>query len=127
MFVGAIVVAIGFAGLAGVHRQEAFQLLWNSGMIFYGLAYLVMFVIPLRGLPGVEARAPLYVRIAAAMGLAVTLTFVVLSVLPIINVRSPLEFSTKIIAAIAGANFVGAAIFLAGSRRRRRLVPAAAA
>jgi glutamate:GABA antiporter len=125
LFVGAIVVAIGFAGLAGVQGQEAFQLLWNSGMIFYGLAYLVMFLIPLRGLPGLAARAPLHVRVAAAMGLGVTLMFVALSVLPIIEVPSRLEFSAKIIAAILSANLVGAAIFLAGARRRR-LVPATA-
>ncbi len=127
LFVGAIVVAVGFAGLAGVHRQEAFQLLWNSGMIFYGLAYLVMFLIPLRGLRGVAVHAPLYVRIAALMGLAVTLMFVALSVLPIIDVRSPLEFSAKIIAAIVSANCVGAGIFLGATRRRRSMVAAPAA
>src|SRR5947209_19064676 len=42
-FVGAATLAFSIAGLLGVGKQEAFQLLWNTAGIFYALTYLVMF------------------------------------------------------------------------------------
>ncbi len=49
LFVGLATLALGMAGLVGVGKQEAFQLLWNASAIFYALTYLVMFAIPLFG------------------------------------------------------------------------------
>src|SRR5439155_1089358 len=46
LFVGGATLALSIAGLIGVGKQEAFQLLWNASAIFYGLTYLVMFAIP---------------------------------------------------------------------------------
>ena len=51
VFVGAATFVLSIAGLIGVGKQEAFQLLWNASAIFYALTYLVMFAIPLIGLP----------------------------------------------------------------------------
>src|SRR5437764_1179131 len=42
LFVGAATFALATAGLVGVGKQEAFQLLWNASAIFYALTYLVM-------------------------------------------------------------------------------------
>ena len=114
VFVGAVTLAFGIAGLIGVGKQEAFQLLWNASAIFYGLTYLVMFAIPIIGV-----RAPRWLKVAAASGFLMTLAFVALSILPIIAVESRLAFALKISAVVVATNAVGAALFLA---RRARSV-----
>src|SRR5262249_39782951 len=58
LFVGAATFVFSIAGLVGVGKQEAFQLLWNASAIFYALTYLVMFAIPVIGLRGTTARTP---------------------------------------------------------------------
>src|SRR5262249_45592325 len=73
LFVGLVAMAFGAVGIAGVGEQEAFQLLDNAAGIFYGLTYLVMFAIPLIGLRRAERRPPVWLRVAAASGFAVTL------------------------------------------------------
>jgi len=115
LFLGAVSLAFGAAGIAGAGEQEAFQLLDNAAGIFYGLTYLVMFAIPLLGLRA--APAGLWLRIAAASGLAVTAVYVVLSILPIIDVPSWRTFAIKISSVVAGLNLVGVALYFAAGRR----------
>jgi glutamate:GABA antiporter len=108
LFVGAVTLAFSVAGLVGVGRQEAFQLLWNASSIFYALTYLVMFALPIAGVP-----SPWWLKIASASGFVMTLAFVVLSILPIINVESRLIFALKISAVVVVTNAIGFAIFRA--------------
>jgi glutamate:GABA antiporter len=112
VFVGATTFAFSLAGLIGVGKQEAFQLLWNASAIFYGLTYLVMFALPLVGLKKSGARPPLWLKAAAVSGFGMTLLYVVLSILPIIEVQSRLTFALKISGLIAATNLIGTAIFL---------------
>src|SRR4026208_1817260 len=79
LFVGAATLALSIVGLVGVGKQEAFQLLWNASAIFYALTYLVMFAIPIAG------RAPLRVKACALSGLLMTLLFIALSIVPIVQ------------------------------------------
>jgi len=109
VFVGAVTLAFGVAGQVGVGKQEAFQLLWNASGIFYALTYLVMFAIPIAGMRSL--RPPLWVVLAAISGFVMTLLFVVLSILPIVQVESRLVFATKISAIVLIANAIGVAIF----------------
>jgi glutamate:GABA antiporter len=118
VFVGAATLALSIAGLVGVGKQEAFQLLWNASAIFYGLTYLVMFAIPLIGLRGSGPRPPLWLRAAAVSGFLMTALYVTLSILPIVEVESRLRFAAKICALIAATNAIGVAIFV--TRRRGR-------
>jgi amino acid transporter len=106
VFVGAVTLAFSLAGLVGVGKQEAFQLLWNASAIFYALTYLVMFAIPIAGVP-----SPWWLKLAAASGFVMTLAFVVLSILPIIAVESRLIFALKISAVVVLTNVVGVAIY----------------
>jgi len=106
VFVGAATLAFSVAGLLGVGKQEAFQLLWNASAIFYALTYLVMFAIPIFGVP-----SPAWLKLAAASGLLTTLGFVVLSILPIVQVQSRLVFALKITSVIVATNAIGYAIF----------------
>lgn len=119
LFVGATTFVISVLGLVGVGKQEAFQLLWNSAGIFYGLTYLAMFAVPLVGLRRAGVSAPAWVKCCAASGFLMTLLYVVLSVLPIIPVGSRTVFALKITGLIVVANLVGVALYAAGQRRAR--------
>jgi len=111
LFVAAMILVTGLASLAGVGRQEAFQILDNSSGIFYSLTYLVMFALPLIGLRKSGVRPPWWLRGAAVSGFAVTLLYSVLSIFPIIPVASLLAFSAKVGGVILTANLIGASLY----------------
>jgi amino acid transporter len=119
LFVGAMILAMGLAGIAGVGEQEAYQLLQNAAGSFYAITYLVMFAIPIIGLRGVEPRPSLWLKIASGSGFLMTLLYVVVSVFPIVQVKSQASFTAKVSGVIIAANVIGAAIFLFAERRKR--------
>lgn len=118
LFVGASTLVLGLAGLIGVGKQEAFQLLWNASGLFYALTYLVLFAIPLIGLRGLTPRPPIWLKAAALSGFLMTFLYVALSVVPIIQVESRLMFAVKISGLIVMTNIIGVAIYLMAKRRR---------
>lgn len=107
LFVGGVTAAFSVLGLIGVGKQEAFQLLWNASSIFYGLTYLVMFALPIA-----DRRAPAWLKTAAVSGFLATLLFVLISILPIVQVESRFLFAAKISAVVIVANAIGMGIFL---------------
>ena len=111
LFVGVVTLAFSMAGLVGVGKQEAFQLLWNASAIFYALTYLVMFALPF------SIASPGWLKVASASGFLMTLAFVVLSILPIVQVESRVSFALKISAVVVLTNAAGLVIF---ARRRNR-------
>jgi len=119
LFVGAATFVLAALGLLGVGRHEAFQLLWNSAGIFYGLTYLAMFAVPLAGLRRAGVRAPWWVKACAMSGVLMTALYVGLSVLPIIPVGSRTAFALKIIGLIAVTNLIGGVLYLSARRRAR--------
>jgi len=119
LLVGACAFLISLASLLGVGQAEAFQLLFNASGMFYALTYVVMFAIPLVGLRAVRPRPPLWLRVASASGLAMTVLYVVLSVFPIIKVASVGLFAAKISLVIVLANLLGVAILVTARRRLR--------
>ena len=121
IFVGAVTLGVALASLIGVGAQEAFQLIDNAAGVFYGIAYMTLFAIPLFGMRGTGARSPLWLRAAATAGFLVTLLYVVLTVFPIIEVKSWFAFAAKIIVVSVVANAIGAALFLVGERRRSQM------
>ena len=120
VLVGVCAFGIALLSLVGVGQAEAFQLLFNASGMFYALTYVVMFAIPLFGLRGVAPRPPLWLRLASASGLAMTVLYVVLAVFPIIKVESVAVFAAKISLVIVLANLVGIGI-LESARRRLRV------
>ncbi len=116
---GAATLGLGLAGLIGVGKQEAFQLLWNASGVFYALTYLVMFALPLLGLRGVHPRPPLWLKACALSGLLMTVLYVALSIVPIIEVESKAMFAVKISGLIVITNGVGLGIYRTVARRRR--------
>src|SRR5213596_3523823 len=119
MFVAAITLVIAISSQIGAGIQEAFQLVDNAAYVFYGIVYTVIFAIPIFGAGATRSGAPIWLRIAAICGAAVSLSAIFFTVYPIIDVPSPLSFAVKIIAVTAIANAIGVAIFLLGTKRRR--------
>jgi amino acid transporter len=124
VFVGAVTLVLGLAGLVGVGQQEAFQMLDNAAGTFYALAYLVMFALPLLAADRFGARAPRWLRAAALSGFAMTALYVVLATVPIVDVVSRWAFAAKMVLVIAVANAIGIAIYaLRTSASRAPSVP----
>jgi amino acid transporter len=124
--VGLVTLTLALASLVGTGTQEAFQLLENAGGILYAMAYVALFAIPLFGARRFGWSPPLWLRLASASGLAVTVLYSVLSIFPIIDVPSWQLFAAKVSAVVIGTNLLGAAIY-ALARRRTDLVPTPAA
>jgi len=117
LLVAACAFVISLLSQIGVGQAEAFQLLFNAGGVFYALAYVVMFAIPLFGLRGVTPPPSPWLRIASFSGLLMTLLYVGLSVFPIIKVQSASGFALKIATVILVMNLVGVGILIAARRR----------
>jgi amino acid transporter len=118
IFVGALTLAIAIASQVGAGIQEAFQLVDNAANVFYGIVYLVLFAIPIAGASAIRSGAPIWLRVAAFCGFAVSLLAVCFTVYPIIDVPSRLIFAAKIIGVSVIANVVGVTIFVLAKRRR---------
>ncbi len=116
LFVGALTLTLTMLGQIGVGLQEAFQLLDNAAGIFYAFTYMALFAIPLVGAARLGVTPPIWLRVMAASGFAVSLLFSVLSVFPIIDVASWQAFAAKIIVVLVAANVVGVGIYFAGRR-----------
>src|ERR1043165_10310061 len=99
--------------------QEAYQLLENAATIFYATSYVVLFAIPLFAARRIGLRAPLWLKVASASGLVVSLLYNALTIFPIVEVVSPLAFAAKLVAVPAVFNLAGAALFYWGRRRRQ--------
>ncbi len=117
LFVGAVTLVFGAFSLVGVGLQEAFQLLDNAAGVLYAVCYLAMFALPILGMRGFP-HAPFWLRLAAVSGFVVTLLYIVMSVFPIIDVKSGWSFAIKIIVAVVATNMIGIGIYRAARRRR---------
>lgn len=118
LFLGSATLIVALAALIGVGQQESYELLLTWSFTFYGIAYLALFAIPVFSPKKRGLRPPLWVRLAAASGLLVTLLFVVLSIFPVIDVDSSWRYSLKIAGVVLGANLLGWMIYRAGQRKR---------
>src|SRR5438067_137706 len=119
IFIGAVTLVIAISSQVGAGIQEAFQLVDNAANVFYGIVYFTMFAIPIFGARAIRSGAPIWLRIAALCGGAISFSAIFFTVYPIIDVPSPLTFAVKIIAVTGIANAVGVGIYLAGKKRQR--------
>jgi len=119
IFVGAITVLFSLASLIGTGAQEAFQLVDNAASVFYGIAYVVMFAIPLIGAKSISREAPVWLGVTAIVGLIVSFLAIGFTIFPIIGVTSRILFAAKIIAVTVIGNAIGVAIYALGDKRRR--------
>src|SRR6266496_4164814 len=117
IFLAAITLVIAISSQIGAGIQEAFQLVDNAANVFYGIVYFIMFAIPIFGAGAIRSGAPIWLRIAAICGAAVSLAAIFFTIYPIIDVPSRLSFAVKIIAVTGIANAV--AVFMVAQKRRR--------
>ncbi len=117
LFVGAITLAFTLVGQLGVGVQEAFQLLENAAGILYAFTYLSLFAIPIFAARRLPERPPVWLRLAAVSGFAVSALYSVLSVFPIIDVADWHVFSVKIIAVLVVTQLIGIGLYALGKRR----------
>jgi amino acid transporter len=119
LFVAGLVIALVLLSMLGVREQEASQLLANSSAALYAIAYAGLFALPLFGRKAFRSALPLWVKVAAAAGLASSLISLGIVVYPIVDVASRVAYATKICAVVVIANMSGMLIYRAGSRNRR--------
>jgi amino acid transporter len=119
LFLGAATLAVALVALIGVGHEESYELLLTWSFTFYGIAYLALFAIPIFSRKDQGLRPSGWIRLAAALGMLVTLIFVLLSVFPIIEVGSSWRYSLKIAGVVLGANAIGWMIYGAGRQKRR--------
>jgi amino acid transporter len=119
LFAGIAGSVLAILANVGTGSQEAFQLLDNSGGMSFGLAYMVMFAIPLvaRG-----ERPSWAVRAAALSGFLMTLLYMTLAVFPIIDVPNPWLFTVKIVGVVGGLQCAGTLYYCAKARAFQRSV-----
>jgi hypothetical protein len=77
-----------------------------------------MFAIPIVGRGEGLPPPPGWLRAAAASGFVMTALFIGVSVVPVVHVENAVAFGVKLTSIVVGANVVGAAVYLAGRRRR---------
>jgi amino acid transporter len=117
LFVGLVTLVLTGLSLSGVHAQEAFQLIDNTGGIFYALTYLVLFAIPLFGMKALGVRSPWWLKIACASGFIVTLIYIRFAIAPITEVGNALVFALKIVVTVLIANAIGVTIYVLRKRK----------
>src|SRR5947207_6308230 len=119
LFVGAATLVFSLAPLIGVKEAEAFQFQDNAANIFYALIYMVLFAIPIVAMKRFGAKAPWWLKVAAALGFLMSAVGAFFTVFPIIDVHSRFWFAAKIIAVVIAANAIGAAIVALDERKSR--------
>jgi amino acid transporter len=114
-----VALALLFAILStmGTGAQEAFQLINNVCIVLYNVYFGMMFLIPL--VVGSRFGKPpgMGLKIASLSGFLVTLVATILSVFPIVDVKSPLVFAEKIIGTAVAINLAGALVFWSARRK----------
>ncbi|MGC2657119.1 MAG: APC family permease [Bryobacteraceae bacterium] len=120
LFVAVISLLFVVLSMAGVHEQEAMQLLSNTSSVHYGITYAVLFAIPLFGAPRMSGPLPLWVKAASAAGLLSSLVAVMIATHPIIEVSNRASYAAKIGGTVVISNAIGVVLYW--SRKR---IPAA--
>jgi len=117
LVLGAATLVVAMVALAGVRPEESFELLLTWSFTFYGIAYLTLFAIPIFSPSARGLRPAIWIRCAAGSGLLVTLLSVLLSIFPVIAVRSSRLYSIKIAAGVLGMNLVGILLYRLGRQK----------
>ncbi len=118
VFVAALVMLLTLLSMLGVHEQEAGQLLAESSVVHYAIAYVGLFALPLIGRKTLRSKLPGWVRLASAAGLLASLVSLVIAAYPIVEVSSASEFAAKVCGAVVIANMLGVVVYRAGANRR---------
>ena len=117
LFVGVITLAFSLLPLIGVLEEEAFQIQDNAATMFYAVIYVVLFAIPFVAIRRFGAKAPLWLKIASASGLVVSLIAGFYAMFPIKAVAQPRAFALKVFAVVLIANVIGVVLYAVRGKR----------
>ncbi|HEX6190643.1 MAG TPA: APC family permease [Pyrinomonadaceae bacterium] len=117
LFVGVITLAFSLLPLIGVLEEEAFQIQDNAATMFYALIYVVLFAIPFVAIRRFGAKAPVWLKIASASGLIVSLIAGFYAMFPIKAVAQPRAFALKVFAVVLIANVIGVVLYAVRGKR----------
>jgi amino acid transporter len=121
---GGVTLVIAILTSLGAGNQEGYQILQSADGIAYGIAYLVMFAIPLIG----SGEKPSWaLRGAAISGFSMTLLNVVTSVIPIVDVQNRWLFALKVGGFLVALNLGGAIFYWRADVRRKQAIQLEAA
>ncbi|MFP5229266.1 MAG: APC family permease [Acidobacteriota bacterium] len=104
--VAALVFTLVLLGSAGVHAQEAYQLLENASLTHYEVAYLAMFAIPLVGAATLRRTLPRWLKWTSAVGFLATLFSLLISAYPFVTVVNAHTYAAKILSTILLSNLM---------------------
>ena len=110
--VAGLIAALLALSALGVKAQESNQLLGNAASIHYGLAYLLMFAIPIAGAASLRAKLPRWLPWVAGMGFLATLFSVTLFAYPFVDVVSPGIYAAKILGTVLVSNLLAVGLYL---------------
>jgi glutamate:GABA antiporter len=96
LVVGVVIALLMALSMLGVHEQEAYQLLANASTVHYGVAYVLLFALPLFGQRELRQRLPRWLAPVAAAGLLASAIAVLIAVYPIVDVVSRSAYALKI-------------------------------
>jgi amino acid transporter len=116
----ALAVIAALLASAGVHAQEAFQVIATSANVCYGVNYLLMFAVPLVAGRRFGAPPHLLVRAGCVCGVLMTLIAIGCALLPIVEVRDVTGFALKVAVTALALNLAGIALYRRGARRAAR-------
>lgn len=107
----ALVLALVLAASAGVHAQEAYQLLTNASLTHYEVAYLVMFAVPIAGAAALRRSLPRWLRWVSIAGFCSTLFSLLISAYPFVSVVSARIYALKIVGTILLSNIIAVGFY----------------
>jgi amino acid transporter len=112
---GCVLLLIVLAN-AGVHAQEAFQLLSNASETHYEVAYLAMFAVPLAGSAALRKSLPAWLKWTSVVGFCATCFSLLLSAYPFVTVVDARAYAAKILGTILISNLVAVGFYALRSR-----------
>jgi len=111
LFTSALVLLLVALASAGVHAQEAFQVLSNASLTHYELAYMAMFAIPLVGATALRESLPAWLKCVSLVGFCASLFSLLISVYPFVIVANPVGYAAKIAGTVLVSNIVAVVFY----------------
>jgi glutamate:GABA antiporter len=124
LFTFVLMMALLVMASAGVHAQEAYQVLSNASLTHYELMYMAMFAIPLVGAAWLRRLLPSWLKCVSLAGFCASLFSLLISIYPFVNVLNPLEYGAKIAGTVLVSNAVAVTFYML---RKRKLAAVARA
>lgn len=117
LFTFGLMLALLVMASAGVHAQEAYQVLSNASLTHYELMYMAMFAIPLLGAAQLRKVLPLWLKWVSLVGFCASFFSLLISIYPFVDVINPLEYGIKIAGTVLISNVVAVMFYTLRKRQ----------